>query len=64
MKAFWLVCYFLSSGQFIESFATLQDCEDALKLAQIVKGDDLWSGTCVDDDKHPMATALTKDIGP
>ena len=45
-----LVAYFLSSGQYTQEFATLEDCEGVMIEAQIVKGPDLWPAVCVGPD--------------
>ena len=47
----WLfVAYFLSSGQYTQEFATLEDCEGVMIEAQIVKGPDMWTAVCVGPD--------------
>lgn len=60
---FLLICYFLSSGQYTEKFATLDDCNDVLIEAQIVKGTDLWSVVCVGPENEILISAGA-DLGP
>lgn len=50
MKSWLLVAWFMSSGQYTQSFSNYQDCYDVLAEAQIVKGSDLFSGVCIGPD--------------
>ena len=50
---FWLVIYLLSTGIYFEPHSTEEGCNDALIEARLVKGNDLWSGMCVDPSDGP-----------
>ena len=58
-----LIAYFLSSGQYTEKFATLDDCNNVIIEAQIVKGRDLWSAVCVGPENEILISAGA-DLGP
>lgn len=58
-----LIAYFLSSGQYVERFATLNDCNDVIIEAQLVKGEDLWSAVCTGPENEILISAGV-DIGP
>jgi hypothetical protein len=59
-----LVAYFLSSGQYTQSFATHDDCKDVLIEASIMKGPDLWSAVCVGPDDDVYASIGQEGISP
>jgi hypothetical protein len=60
---FLLIAYFLSSGQYTQQFATLNDCNDVIIEAQLTKGTDLWSAVCVDPENEILISAGA-DLGP
>lgn len=49
---FLLIIYFLSTGQYTQTFATAEDCHDVLVEAQVVKGPDIWTAVCVGPDDN------------
>ena len=59
-----LIAYFLSSGQYTQSFATAQDCFDVLTEARLVKGPDLWSAICVGPDEDVFLSVGQEGIAP
>lgn len=58
-----LIAYFLSSGQYTQKFATLNDCNDVIIEAQLVKGEDLWNAVCVGPENEILISAGA-DLGP
>jgi len=60
---FLLIAYFLSSGQYTQEFATLDDCENVMIEAQIVKGPDLWTAVCV-GPQDEVLISMQRDLGP
>lgn len=47
---FFLVIYLLSTGIYFEPHSSERDCNEALIEAQLVKGEDLWGGMCIEPD--------------
>lgn len=47
----WLVVYLLSSGIYFEPHSSAESCNDAMIEARLVKGEDLWSGVCVEPEQ-------------
>lgn len=60
---YMLIAYFLSSGQYRQEFFTLDDCNDVIIEAQLVKGGDLWSAVCVGPENEILISAGA-DLGP
>jgi hypothetical protein len=60
---FLLVVYLLSSGYYQEPHISAEDCEDTLKLTEVLYGTDLWSGVCIGPDDEVTMKIMT-DIGP
>lgn len=57
LKPFVLVMYLLSTGLYSETFATVEDCEDALVEASLLLGGDIYTGDCFDrEDWKPGAS--------
>lgn len=54
MKGIVLVLCLISKGLYSETFATVEDCQDALVLASLVRGDDVYTGECFEaEDFEP-----------
>ena len=60
---FLLIAYFLSSGQYTEKFASLDDCNNVIIEAQLVKGSDMWSAVCLGPENEILISAGA-DLGP
>ncbi len=60
---FLLIAYFLSSGQYRQEFFTLDDCNDVIIEAQIVKGSDMWTAACYGPEDEVLIS-VSRDLGP
>lgn len=58
-----LIAYFLLSGQYTQQFATLDDCNDVMIEAQLVKGPDLWTALCLGPEDEVLIS-MQRDLGP
>ena len=50
-----LIIIFLSSGQYTQTYATLEDCHDGIIEAELIKGNEVWSAMCVGTDDEVYA---------
>lgn len=63
MKTYTLLVYLLSYGFYQEDHISARSCHEAMIEAQLVRGPDLWTATCVGPDDE-ITEQISKDIGP